>query len=107
MMKETLLSIRARLPTHHPCRRDRHPINPTRLVGTIASDLLKALTTENLTLSGDMVLSLETIGLRAVTGLLEDRPRYAKVCIISELPQQEFHMILIERDICVQIADDF
>src|ERR1700761_3762803 len=54
-----------------------------------------------------MFLSLEAIGLRTVTGLFEDCPGNTEIGVVSELSQQEFHMILVERDVSVQIADNF
>src|SRR5271156_1264186 len=107
MMEERLLPIRPCFPTHHACRCDRHPIDTAGLIWKIASDLLKALAAEDLALPGDMVQPFETVGFRAVARLLENRPCNPKGRVISKLSQEEFKVIRIQRNVGVQVTNDF
>src|SRR5215831_16055024 len=104
-MEKRLLSERPGLPPDHPGRGDGDPVDPSRLVRDVTSDRLEALTSEELALPGDVSLTLEAVGIRAVSICLpKDRAGNSQRGILLEPAQEELEEIVVERDIGVQVA---
>src|SRR5690242_4396576 len=55
-----------------------------------------------------MCVSLETVSVGTVTPFFfENRARYAKRRIFGEFTHQKLEIILLKREICIEIPDDF
>src|SRR4029434_10551181 len=63
-------------------------------------------TLEELTAAGDMSLAFEAVGAGAVPLLYKDRSSDSERGIFAEPVQKEFEIILLERDVGVQIPHD-
>src|SRR2546422_7746968 len=84
VMEERLLSEGARPPAHHPGSGHGDPVDASRLIRNVSSDVLKALTSEELTASGNMVLAFEAVGGRVVPFLFEGRSSDSEPGIFPE-----------------------
>src|SRR2546425_178899 len=104
-MEERLLAKRPRLPSYHPGGGDGDPVNASRLVRDVTPDRLKALTPKELTLSTDVGLALEAIGLGTVSSFfLEDRTSDSEAGVFVEPAQEKFEEIPVERDVGIEVA---
>src|SRR5262252_6621173 len=90
VMEKRLLSERPRLPSDHPGGGDGDPVDPSRHVWDVTSNGLKALAPEKLALSGDVGLTFEAVGIRAVSiRLSKDRAGNSEGGILREPAQEE------------------
>src|SRR6185437_7472412 len=94
-----------RLPAHHPCFGHSHPVDAAGFARSIATDHLEALASKYLALPGNVILPLKTVRLRAVPRLSKNCSCNAQVRVFLELVQQKFEMVLLQRDVCIQIPD--
>ena len=106
MMEERLLPERARSPAHHPAGGDGDPVDAARGIRDVASYLLEAPAPKELTAAGHVGLPFEAVAPGVVAVLLEDRARDSETSIVSELAEEELTVVVVERDIGVQVADD-
>src|SRR5262245_17156977 len=107
MVEKPALAIRARVPAPHAGGGDGDPVDAARAMRHVAADLPEALTPEQLALAGDVVLALEAVRIRAVAAvLLEDGAGHAQPRILGEAFEEKLQVILLERDVTVEIADD-
>src|SRR5579871_50228 len=106
-MKKCLFTKRAGLPAPHAGTRYGNPVHPSGFVRNVSRDIVKTMLSKQLATSRNMGVPLKAIGPRAVPFLLKYRPRNSERRISRKLLQQELNVIILERNICVQIADDF
>jgi len=104
-MEKRLFPERPSLPPDHPGGGDGDPVDPSRPVRDVTPNRLEALTPEELTLPGDVILALEAVGIRAVsTRLTKDRAGNSERGIFLEPAKEELEEILVERYIGIKVA---
>src|SRR6185312_10064194 len=108
MMEERFFAERSGFPAHHARSCHGHPVDSPGFVRAVSTDFRKALATKKLALAGHVVLSLETIGLRTVAGLLREHGSgNSQLRVLPELIKKKFEVVRIKRNISIQIADHF
>src|SRR5206468_2340917 len=92
-------------PTLHPRRGHGNPIDPASLDRLVAADFLETPAPEELACPGDVFQAgkSEVIASRSLD---EWRSRHTELRIGSKLPQQEFEVVDLERDVGVQVSND-
>src|SRR3954462_14144468 len=104
-MKECLLAERSSLPAEHSGRRDRNPVHAAGLVGHIATDRLEDLAPKQLAPARNVILTLEAVRRAAVPLFLENGSGNAQLGIVGEFLHQKLQVLLVERQIGVEIPD--
>src|SRR5580765_2268346 len=99
---KSFLGEGAHFPSFHSrcCHSD--PVDPSGRVGNIAADVLKTLSPEKLTSTGNIVFTFEAVFRGVITAILGKRSAgYANLGIFREFLHQEFQVIRRKREIAV------
>src|SRR5689334_7192657 len=106
-MEEPFLPERFGSPTLHPSSDDRHPVDPAGAMRDIPANVVPALLPEDLALARDMSPAFEAVFIGAVTVFfLEHGSRNTLLRIRDEPPEQKLKVVIVERNVAVEVADD-
>src|SRR5437667_11797101 len=96
-MMKPFFGKRPRLPSFHPGRRDGDPINSASAICHIPADLPKTVAPKKLASARHVILPLEAVPGRVITGIFGERcSGNTKSWILGKLPHQEFQVIGIK-----------
>ena len=93
------------LPAFHSCSGDSYNVNPPDLQSDVSPDLLETLPPEQLASARNMFNARELI-IVAGSSLGKRGPCHAHSWIFSELAQQKRKIVLVKRNVRVEVADD-